>query len=209
PSAAPHRPREHPWREILNGLFYITRAGCAWRRMPCDLPHWKIVYHYFRLGVRGYDAGKKVKGCKRHLLVDTQGLSKRLSHLFVDGGYKRRFEEWVRRTLGWTVEVVRRPDANFRVIHRYNQGLPMKNLRHENKGRAPLVPPKLQEPFRQAHPRDGLWSIRNAAEWLAERLGRPVDARRAWYWMRRLGLAPLRHREADAKRQEAFKKSSF
>jgi transposase len=40
-----------------------------------------------------------------------------------------------------------------------------------------------------------------------------VDGRRAWYWMRRLGLAPLRprprHREADAKRQEAFKKSSF
>ncbi|AGK04247.1 transposase [Meiothermus ruber DSM 1279] len=38
PSASPHRPREHPWREILNGLFYITRAGCAWRMMPCDLP---------------------------------------------------------------------------------------------------------------------------------------------------------------------------
>lgn len=99
------------------------------------------------------------------------------------------------------------------VIHRYNQGLPMKNLRHENKGRFPLVPPELQERFRQAllqpHPRDGLWSIGNAAEWLAERLGRPVDGRRAWYWMRRLGLAPLRPREADAKRQEAFKKSSF
>lgn len=26
-------------------------------------------------GVRGYDAGKKVKGHKRHLLVDTQGLA--------------------------------------------------------------------------------------------------------------------------------------
>ncbi|AGK04246.1 hypothetical protein K649_04720 [Meiothermus ruber DSM 1279] len=46
--------------------------------------------------------------------MDTQGLSKRLSRLFVDGGYKRRFEEWVRRTLSWTVEVVRRPDANFK-----------------------------------------------------------------------------------------------
>ncbi|GAO74712.1 winged helix-turn-helix domain-containing protein [Meiothermus ruber] len=117
----------------------------------------------------------------------------------------------VARNLGYTDRWVRQ------VIHRYNQGLPMKNLRHENKGRAPLVPPELQEPFRQAllqpHPRDGLWSIRNAAEWLAERLGRPVDGRRAWYWMRRLGLAPLRprprHREADAKRQEGFKKSSF
>jgi|UniRef100_A0A7C3I5H3 putative transposase len=48
PSSSSHRPREHPWREILNGIFYITRAGCAWRMMPCDLPHWKTVYHYFR-----------------------------------------------------------------------------------------------------------------------------------------------------------------
>ncbi|GIW27068.1 MAG: hypothetical protein KatS3mg070_2970 [Meiothermus sp.] len=52
----------------------------------------------------------------REVLEGARGLSKRLSHLFVDGGYKRRFEEWVRRTLGWTVEVVRRPDANFRGI---------------------------------------------------------------------------------------------
>lgn len=44
-----HRPREHSYREILNGIFYITRGGCSWRMMPGDLPHWKTVYHYFRL----------------------------------------------------------------------------------------------------------------------------------------------------------------
>lgn len=43
-----HRPREHSYREILNGIFYITRGGCSWRMMPSDLPHWKTVYHYFR-----------------------------------------------------------------------------------------------------------------------------------------------------------------
>lgn len=43
------RPRAYSYREILNGIFYITRGGCSWRMMPHDLPHWKTVYHYFRL----------------------------------------------------------------------------------------------------------------------------------------------------------------
>lgn len=43
------RPREHPWREILNAIFYIVRSGCAWRMLPHDLPPWKTIYHYFRL----------------------------------------------------------------------------------------------------------------------------------------------------------------
>src|SRR5215470_9844265 len=25
------RPREWPMREIVNGIFYVMRAGCAWR----------------------------------------------------------------------------------------------------------------------------------------------------------------------------------
>jgi transposase len=25
-------------REIVNGIFYVMRAGCAWRLMPSDLP---------------------------------------------------------------------------------------------------------------------------------------------------------------------------
>lgn len=43
------RPREHPRRDILNGIFYILRTGGAWRMMPHDLPPWKTCYHYFRL----------------------------------------------------------------------------------------------------------------------------------------------------------------
>ncbi len=35
--------------EILNGIFYITRAGCSWRMLPHDPPHPKTVYHPFRL----------------------------------------------------------------------------------------------------------------------------------------------------------------
>jgi putative transposase len=43
------RPRKHTLREILNGVFYITRTGSQWRLMPNDLPPWKTVHHYFRL----------------------------------------------------------------------------------------------------------------------------------------------------------------
>jgi hypothetical protein len=77
---------------------------------------------------RGYDGGKKVKGRKRHILVDTQGLLlkakvhsakimdyegiktlltradevfPRLSHVWLDGGYRGEDKgaEWVHRTL--------------------------------------------------------------------------------------------------------------
>jgi putative transposase len=88
---------------------------------------------------RGYDGAKKVKGRKRHLLVDTQGLVlkarvhsaqiqdregikillglaastglPRLSHLWLDAGYtgQDRGAGWVERTLGWTAEIVRHP----------------------------------------------------------------------------------------------------
>lgn len=36
--------REHPLREVFNGLRYIVRTGGAWRLMPHDLPPWHTVY---------------------------------------------------------------------------------------------------------------------------------------------------------------------
>jgi putative transposase len=49
PEAKPGgRPRSVNLREILNGIFYITRGGCAWRMMPKDLPPWSTCYDYFR-----------------------------------------------------------------------------------------------------------------------------------------------------------------
>jgi putative transposase len=88
---------------------------------------------------RGYDGAKKVKGRKRHLLVDTQGLVlqakvhsarvvdrdgiklllgpslsdrlPRLCHLWLDAGYtgEDRGAGWVESVLGWTAEIVRHP----------------------------------------------------------------------------------------------------
>jgi transposase len=42
------RHRKYPMREIINGIQYILRGGCAWRLMPHNLPHWRTVYEYFR-----------------------------------------------------------------------------------------------------------------------------------------------------------------
>jgi putative transposase len=85
---------------------------------------------------RGYDGGKKVRGRKRHLLVDTEGLVlgakvhsakvhdedgikllldsarselSRLRHLWVDAGYRGRGRRWAEEVLGLSVEVVRKP----------------------------------------------------------------------------------------------------
>src|SRR5215208_3232179 len=40
------RPAKDPKRDILHGIFYIVRGGCAWRLLPHDFPPWQIVYHY-------------------------------------------------------------------------------------------------------------------------------------------------------------------
>lgn len=42
------RPRTTDIREVLNAIFYVLRAGCAWRLLPHDFPRWKTVYHYWR-----------------------------------------------------------------------------------------------------------------------------------------------------------------
>jgi putative transposase len=84
---------------------------------------------------RGFDPAKKVEGRKRHLLVDTEGLVlkvrvhsakvpdqdgirlllgpmrdrlARLSHLWVDAGYRGRGRRWAEEVLGLSVELVRK-----------------------------------------------------------------------------------------------------
>lgn len=38
----------HSKKEIVNAIFYILRAGCAWRLLPHDFPPWQTVYSHFR-----------------------------------------------------------------------------------------------------------------------------------------------------------------
>jgi putative transposase len=42
------RPRKVDIRQVLNGLFYIARTGCAWRMLPKEYPPKDTVYYYFK-----------------------------------------------------------------------------------------------------------------------------------------------------------------
>ena len=53
--------REHPLRELFNGLRYVIRYGIAWRAMPNDLPPWHAIYQqtqrWLAAGFRGPGPG--------------------------------------------------------------------------------------------------------------------------------------------------------
>ena len=75
----------------------------------------------------GYDAGKKTKGKKRHILVDTEGLLLMstmfglfpfLLKLYADSGYRGpKFQEGLQRVCGQiNVEIVKRSDVGKFVV---------------------------------------------------------------------------------------------
>ena len=93
--------------------------------------------------MRGYDAGKKVNGRKRHILVDTLGLllavvvttasvqdrdgarlllrhlpggCKKLRRIWVDGGYAGRLVNWVSERFKFNLSVVLRPKETRRFV---------------------------------------------------------------------------------------------
>jgi len=176
------RPVQWDRRTLVNAIFYVVRAGCAWRLLPGDFPPWQTVYGYFRTwsqdwtwtfihdtlrdwlrktegrkvaptaaivdsqsvktaeqaGQRGYDAGKKINGRKRHIAVDALGLLLgvvitsaavqdrdaakslikglvncfgRLQIIWADGGYMGTLLHWVKQLRPFgklRLEIVRR-----------------------------------------------------------------------------------------------------
>jgi putative transposase len=84
PAAKPGgRPREVDLREILNGIFYIARGGCAWRMMPKDLPPWSTCYDYFRKW-RNDDTFSKINDALRTQIRHRDGRKKSPSLAIID-----------------------------------------------------------------------------------------------------------------------------
>jgi hypothetical protein len=89
--------------------------------------------------------------------------------------------------LGYTARWVRTVIGRW-----YAQGAAgMRDRRHEIDVSRPLLSPKLQEELAaalQAMPADGgLWSGPKVAQWMQQRLGRPVAPQRGWEYLQRLG----------------------
>ena len=154
-----------PWRTVYHYLRMWKRTG-LWEQIHTHLrEHLRLVAgrkRHATAGIidsqsvkstecsaeRGYDAGKKVNGRKRHLLVDTLGLVLRvlvlpahiqdrdaarqllarfftanprrgIKHLWADGGYAGGLVAWARALYRCTMEIVKRTEAHtFRVLPR-------------------------------------------------------------------------------------------
>jgi len=48
PESPGGRTRSVDMREVVNGILYLLRTGCAWRHLPHDLPPWGTVHWYYR-----------------------------------------------------------------------------------------------------------------------------------------------------------------
>jgi transposase len=152
-------------RPLVDGLLLLPHLAPGWdvaedsRRPPPESPgpSWSqaqpfrgdhrqpIGENRGKRGARGYDAGKKIKGRKRHIVVDTLGLLlavvvhpaniqdrdgaklvlpklvgkfSRLQLIWADGGYAGQLIAWTQELGHWILEIVKRSDdvTGFQIL---------------------------------------------------------------------------------------------
>ena len=124
----------------LKSLVPAPKSGTGKRGRPVKLDRRQLVKTPDQAGERGYDAGKKVSGRKRHIAVDVLGMIlaititsaavqdrdaakglitlmlsmyQRIQIIWADGGYLGKLVNWVKRLRPYgklKLEIVRRSD---------------------------------------------------------------------------------------------------
>ena len=143
--------KDGSWERIHNRLRGDVREAAGRERTPsAGCLDSQSVKTTERGGVHGYDAGKKVNGRKRHVLVDTLGLvwllvvtaasvqdrdgartllqvlatrMKRLRVIWADGGYAGALVDWVR-------SLRKRDKVRLELVNRSAQGKGFQRLPH-------------------------------------------------------------------------------
>jgi len=128
----------HVWKKIHDRLRENVRRACGRKPTPsAAIIDSQSVKTTEVGGVRGYDAGKKINGRKRHIMVDTIGMIiavvvheasiqdrdgaklvfvkfkkgfTRLKLIWADGGYTGKLIEWTRQNIKRKLEIVKRSD---------------------------------------------------------------------------------------------------